>query len=166
MVMDCRKIVELIPEYSVDMLDGSMKTEMGIHLASCPACVAEADKLTRVMAMVDDLEQVDPPANLWNGIYARISSRKKKTIWDILRLPVPIKPLRWSMGISVVVLILFGLFSRIQTSDKQPAVNNHTSDEFTQGHLIYTNTDLFADPASINLSAALAYRSNEGVRVQ
>lgn len=169
--MDCKKVIELIPNYSVDMVEGAMKDEMDNHLLNCVACAAEAEKLNQVMKFVDNLEMVEPPVDLWNGVYAKISSSRKKTIWDILRMPIPVRPLRWSLGVSVAVLIAIILFSRFQTPVNQPSFSNPTistrnSDEFTQGHIIYTNTDLFADPASTNSTAALAYRSNQGERIQ
>lgn len=166
MVMDCKRIIELIPEYSVGLVEGKAKTEMDDHLAKCPSCAAEVDKLNQVMAFVDDLGQAEPPDNLWHGVYKQISSQKKRTIWDILKIPIPVKPLRWSLGISMAAIIIVILFSRMQAPDIRSVAGNHVSNEFTQGHIIYTNTDLFADPASINSTAALIYRDNEGVRVQ
>lgn len=164
--MDCEKIISLIPEYSVDMLDGAIRSEVDLHLANCPTCAAEMDRMHQVLKLVDDLDQADPPADLWAGVYSRISVQRKTTVWDILRWPIPARPLGWSLGILSAVLVIFVLFLRMQTPADQVSTAKHTSDEFTQGHISYTNTDLFADPASINFSAALAYRTNEGVRVQ
>ncbi|MHB1456913.1 MAG: anti-sigma factor family protein [Armatimonadota bacterium] len=164
--MECKNVVELIPEYSVDMLEGSLKAEMENHLAVCPNCSSEANKLSQVMALINNLDQADPPEDLWDGVYKQISMQKKRSFWKVLKSPIPVKPLRWSIGVSIAVLILAILFSRIQTPANQTVADIHFSDEFSQGHIIYTNTDLFADPASINFSAALTDRSNEGVRVQ
>jgi hypothetical protein len=169
--MDCKTVIELIPEYSVDMVEGRVKDEIDNHLLNCIGCKTEFEKLYKVMKLVDDLDVVEPPADLWNGVYAKISSNKKKTIWDILKSPIPVKPLRWSLGVSVAILIIVLFFSRFenpanQTSISQRTVSTRNSDEFTQGHIIFTNTDLFADPASTNSTAALAYRSNQGERIQ
>lgn len=163
--MECREITDLISDYSVGNVSGDTRVCMDAHLAECPSCTAELENLNLVMALVDGLKPIEPPADLWNGVYNRIAATQgPMTIWDRLRAPLQVKTLGWSLGAAISILLMVMLFVGAKGPGRQMAPAIHGSNELLQGHLIYTGTDLLSDPASINSKAVLAYRDNGGVR--
>jgi len=148
--LDCSRVKSLISEYSVGLIGGRRKAEIETHLAECPACAAELEKLNKVMLLVDGLDAEEPPAGLWNGVYNRIAQPQTS------RSPFRRHLAGWSVGFTTAVLALILLFSRMHTGD------DYSANEYLQGHATYASQELFADQAALNTVAVVAYRQQVG----
>lgn len=151
--MDCEKVQSLISEYSVGMMGGRRKSEIEAHLASCPACAAELDKLQKVLLLVDGLDAKEPPAGLWNGVYNRIINPEPRAWRQKIRRRVA----GWSVGFAAAALALMMIFTRSHNTG-----NTYTASEYIQGHAAYASEELLADQAALNSVVAVAYREQVG----
>jgi anti-sigma-K factor RskA len=65
---------ELLGAYALDAVDGEELPELEGHLATCPRCRAELDRLREVAAAMGN--SVEPlPEGLWTGIASRLPER-------------------------------------------------------------------------------------------
>lgn len=82
MANDCEKCQPLISGYLDKELDESSRREVERHLAGCPRCKADYDKMARIIAATDRLRVEIPPDEVWDsfilGAYNRI---ERKTGW-------------------------------------------------------------------------------------
>lgn len=152
--MECSKVQSLISEYSVGLIGGRQKAEIEAHLAKCPECAAELEKLTKVMRLVDGLDSKEPPVGLWNGVYNRITQPENAWKHNVRR-----KVAGWSVGFAAAALALIMFFSRAHDTG-----NTYAANEYMQGHAAYASQELFADQAALNSVAAIAYREQVGGR--
>ncbi|MHB1001225.1 MAG: zf-HC2 domain-containing protein [Armatimonadota bacterium] len=154
--MECKKIESLISEYSVGLIKGRLKSEIEDHLAGCPSCSSELEKLDNVMLLIDDMESVEPPVGLWNGVYNRIIEPQRPLgTWDKIRIGLHRKTVGWSIGLATAAVAI----TMIISNTHQPATSDmYVSNDYIQGHVVYASTDLFADQAAINSVAAISYR--------
>lgn len=65
---DCRKVRDLLPLYSVQGLDERTARGIVAHLESCPGCHREWVLLQKTVALMDNMEDREPPGDLWPGI--------------------------------------------------------------------------------------------------
>jgi len=83
--MDCRKVIDLMPDYSVELLDRRTRADIAGHLAGCARCRAEMAALEHAVALVEQYAAVSPPAGLWNGVVNRLTAEA-----------LPPSPARWA----------------------------------------------------------------------
>ena len=163
MTMDCQKVQSLISEYSVGLIGGRRKSEVEAHLAECPECAAELEKLNNVMLLVDGLDSREPPAGLWNGVYNRITQPsprlRRASPESAWRHGIRRRVAGWSVGFAAAALALIMFFSRAHDTG-----NTYAANEYLQGHAAYASQELFADQAALNSVAAIAYREQVGGR--
>lgn len=158
--MNCTEIQKALPEYSVGLVEGSGKAEIERHLAGCPECAAELRKLNNVMLLVDDLDEVEPPVGLWNGVYNRISQPEPRMgTWQRVGDWFHGARRTWSVGLATAALAVAILASHVSHPGTESA---YAADEYIQGHAAYASQDLLADQAALNTVAAVAYREQVG----
>ena len=154
MTMECSKAQSLISDFSVGLVNRRQKAEIEAHLAQCPECAAEFEKLNKVMLLVDGLDSKEPPAGLWNGVHNRITQPESAWRHGIRR-----RVAGWSVGLAAAVLAIMMFFSRAHDTR-----NTYAANEYMQGHAAYASQELFADQAALNSVAAIAYRDQVGGR--
>lgn len=156
--MECTKVKNLLAEYSVGLVEGRQREELEGHLASCPDCTAEYAKLHGVMRLVDDLDAMEPPVGLWNGVYNRITQPEETvSAWQRARAVFRRSTAGWSAGVATAVLAGMMIFSRVHNPAVTPN-NGYSGGEYVQGHVIFASQDAFADQAALNTVAALSDR--------
>lgn len=153
--MECDKIKNLISDYSAGLLDGRQKVEVDQHLAACQSCAAELEKLYGVLNLVEDLDVMEPPAGLWNGVYNKINQPQKKRAWGNV---FHRRAVGWSVGFAVAVLAAVMLLTQIYG----PSKDVYAANEYMQGHMVYASQEYLADRAALNSVAAMAYREQVG----
>ena len=86
--MTCSRIRDLLPDYSVEILDARTYTLVDGHLRECAACRAELRAQDDVMALVEQFGVRQPPVGLFNGVRNRIESpgltRERPAWWSWL----------------------------------------------------------------------------------
>ncbi len=61
--------------------DGEAAAEAEAHVAACPACSAEVERLRAVRASLSALPAQAPPRDLWPTVRARAAARRQRRGW-------------------------------------------------------------------------------------
>ncbi|NIW37820.1 MAG: hypothetical protein GWN32_15390, partial [Gemmatimonadetes bacterium] len=79
-------MVHLSHETLSDLLDGNPGPGAEEHLASCPACQGELEALRTLSTELRELPPLNPPADLWSRIEARLpyGRRERRLSWPSL----------------------------------------------------------------------------------
>ena len=158
--MDCTKIQNRIADYAVGLLTGRSKAEVEAHLAECPNCRAEFEEQERVMLMVSQVDPVEPPAGLWNGVYNRISAAPvHPSVWNQLKEGHYRRSARWSLGFATLALAALMLYTTGNAPIPQAGVE---AQEYVQGHVTYAGQDILADQTALYSATIMAERAHEG----
>lgn len=71
--MNCEQIRELMSEHIDGVLDGDRSRDLIGHMAECGDCRRELEALTKTVSALRDLDALEPPADLLEGIHERLS---------------------------------------------------------------------------------------------
>ena len=108
--MKCSQIRDLLPDYSVQMLDGRTLREVETHLDGCDGCREELAAQDAAMALVEQYGGVNPPVGLFNAVRNRIEGgdfvRERPAWWSFL-LTRPARAAAMGMAMAAVALGLF-----------------------------------------------------------
>ncbi|MFN3650449.1 MAG: anti-sigma factor family protein [Armatimonadota bacterium] len=118
--MLCSQVRELLPDYSVEILDGRAHQQVASHLELCADCRAELTAMDSVMAMVEELGVRQPPPGLFNAVRNRIESgevTRERPAWWAWIYSRPARGL--AMGMAAAALAL-GLLVPVGPSDIPP----------------------------------------------
>jgi len=85
--MDCRRVIELLPDYSVELLDGRTQGAVAGHLAGCAHCRTEMAAMEHALSLVERYASLEPPPALWNGVANRLTGEAER--------PLPRSPWGW-----------------------------------------------------------------------
>jgi len=83
--MDCRRATELLPDYSVGVLDRRTHGAVADHLSDCPGCRGEMSAMEHALSLLEQHCALAPPPGLWNGVVNRIAAEA-----------TPVRPWRWA----------------------------------------------------------------------
>jgi hypothetical protein len=83
--MNCNRVRDLLPDYSMDMLDGRERQDVQSHLTGCEDCRTELRAQDAVIALIEEHGARQPPPGLFNGVRNAIESgvvvREKAPWW-------------------------------------------------------------------------------------
>lgn len=86
--MQCNDIREMISEYIDGVLDADSTALLENHLAECEACRAELDETRAAVALLREVPDVEPPADLLDRIHSEIGTGEQELA----------KPKAWNEG--------------------------------------------------------------------
>jgi hypothetical protein len=160
--MNCELCNNLLQAYLDGELEGDKFTEIEHHLAHCPACKAELDRLLKVRGFLKDLKEVEVPAGereaFINALRNRIESEESHGA--VLRKPFNWRPALVT-GIALVSVLIIITFLPLRSFVNQGPVTiapakgiNAIEDAgvdflITGGlsnHFLATQGGIFADP--------------------
>lgn len=153
----CEDIQNLISDYSVGSLDGEQMALFEVHIRECRSCQGELEHLQATMALVESVTELDPPAGMWDGVYAQISGPKPEAKpsflgWVRSFLAHPQRAI--AFGFAVFVMLVIVTFGKI-ASPPTPAMADDSMQEYVQGHAMAASQDAFADRIGLaSVSAA------------
>jgi hypothetical protein len=78
---------ELLPDYSVELLDRRTRAVVVEHLETCSGCRGELAAMEHAMRLVREHAGLNPPPGLWNGVANRLAAGEGAE--------PPLSPLRW-----------------------------------------------------------------------
>jgi len=110
--MNCRRVQNLLPDYSVDALSERERRAVRTHLGDCDSCRAELRALEAAVALVEEHAGVNPPPGLFNAVRHEITRpefrRDRPNIlgWAQLR---PVRALAMAGAVAALALSLFSL---------------------------------------------------------
>ena len=126
--MDCSKIRDLLPDYSVEILDGRTQSAVRSHLESCADCRHELAVMDSVVALVEEHGVRQPPAGLFNAVRNRIEGgdfERERPAWWFWFNTRPARSLAMGMAMAAVAV---GIFMPVGGgSNVLPPISLHTS---------------------------------------
>ncbi len=156
--MNCCKVRNRIADYAVGLLSGRAKADIESHLAECPECQAEYRLQEQVMLMIEEVDSLEPPVGLWNGVHNRISATPvHPSVWKQLKEGHYRRRARWSVGFATIALTALILHST--TSIQHPTAGPEAL-EYVQGHAIYASQDVLADQTALYSATVMAERTH------
>jgi anti-sigma factor RsiW len=122
--MNCIRVRDLLPDYSVELLDPRTSQAVDSHLDACEECRHELRVLNAVVTLVEEHGALTPPVGLFNAVRNRIESgdvvRERPAWWAWLYS----KPARFgAMGMATAALAL-ALLAPVSTPSV-PAIGVH-----------------------------------------
>lgn len=108
--MNCNKVRDLLPDYSMDMLDGRERQDVQSHLGACGDCRAELHAQDAVVALIEEHGARQPPPGLFNGVRNAIESgavvRERVPWWSFIYTG-PARAAAMSMALGALALGIF-----------------------------------------------------------
>lgn len=114
--MDCREVKRIMQLYIDDEIDRDMKNAFRLHIESCENCRIEFDKLLAYKSEMGSLKRINAPVSFLDEIHERIEKPPlMKRLTERLFLPVKIKLPLEAAGVLAIVLIVFFLYSPMES---------------------------------------------------
>lgn len=109
--MDCSRTRDLLPDYSVEILDVRTHREVDAHLRACADCREELRVMDSVISLVEAHGALEPPVGLFNGVRNRIEAgdfvRQRPAWWAVfLTRPARAGAMGLAMGAVVLGLVM------------------------------------------------------------
>ncbi len=70
--MKCAKARDLFSSYLENEMDVPTSVQFEQHLSECPKCKADYDRFNAAVVMLDEVPEVDPPANFHASVMSRV----------------------------------------------------------------------------------------------
>ena len=105
--MECTRVQNLLPDYSVELLDTRTHRAIEEHLAGCGDCRAELRALDAAVAMVETYGVRQPPPGLFNAVRNRIESgelRRERAPWWAFLYSGPARGVALAAAMSAVIM--------------------------------------------------------------
>lgn len=102
--MECERVANLLPEYSVGALTARQRDGIEAHLAGCAACRRELGALEATERLLCTLPAMEPSRALWPGISEAIRARGVRAPWWRRVLAPPRRG--WTVAIAAAVMVL------------------------------------------------------------
>lgn len=76
---ECARVLALLPDIALKLLDGEECRLVEVHLAACPACATSAQEIRDEMAVLTEVfaEEAPPPA-LWTKVERRVAEERQR----------------------------------------------------------------------------------------
>jgi hypothetical protein len=87
--MDCKELLEMLPEYFCGELDREDMTRVTSHLLACEACLQEATELKKVLGMLARVELPVPSLEFCRGLEDRVIAAAKSDEAIPVTMPKP-----------------------------------------------------------------------------
>ncbi len=117
--MSCKEIKELLPAYLEKLVSVREEETIREHLARCPDCKAVLEDLERTNALVQTLEDVEPPPFLSQRIMADVrrlqqEKEKKAGFWKKIFYPLHIKVPIQALATALIVLLAVQVYRTME----------------------------------------------------
>ncbi len=115
--MKCNRIQEMFSDYMENAMDARSCVEFEQHLTECACCSMDYDRFTQTVTMLDEMPEVEPPADFHASVMARVE-RARRTAprpvrwWEIdwqrvFTIRVPARAV--AMGLTLVLLMVLAV---------------------------------------------------------
>lgn len=146
-MLECNEVQSCISDYSIGLLDPKRAEVVAAHLAVCPECARELKVLEATLALVESSPQIEPPAGMWDAVYAQIAppqTAARPSFADRLRsfFAPPVRA--FAAGVAVLGVLVAMSFGRM-TAPSNPVTADASTTEYVQGHAFFASQDAFAD---------------------
>jgi len=108
--MTCREYKDLMMAYLDDELDDRQKRAFEGHVATCGGCAEELAQFQQLKSLTDRAALAEPEDRIWQQYWGSVYNRIERGLgWMI-------------SSIAVILLLVFGGWTAIETIVKDPAV--------------------------------------------
>jgi len=108
--MKCDRIKEMLAGYQDGELDGAQLETVEKHLAECPDCRAELDRLNQVKEVAEKVNFNDLPLEVWEGYWQNLYRRFERGIGWIF------------FSIGAIIMVAVGAFYIVRDFFLDPGV--------------------------------------------
>lgn len=140
----------MLSDYRTGLLSGRQAADLESHVSQCAECARELELMDSVLTLVEaNIQECEPPAGLWNGVYNRITDpTPEHGGFGFGVLHWMSRPLHAAgMGFAALALAV-GLYVGIPDTKPVKTVVVSASDEYSQGHALYTSQSSLVDRAA------------------
>lgn len=101
--MNCNRVRDLLPDYSMDMLEGRERHDVQTHLAACEECRTELRAQDAVVALIEEHGARQPPPGLFNAVRNTIEAgtvvRERAPWWSFIYTgPARVAAMSFALG--------------------------------------------------------------------
>jgi hypothetical protein len=123
--MDCRDVQGRLAEFLEETTSAEEKKGIEEHLAACPSCRAAFEDLKRAVALVRDLDEVEPPPYLAQKIMAHVREEAEEGARSgVLRrlfFPLHVKLPIEALAVFLIAAFTFQVYRTIESDTKLAA---------------------------------------------
>lgn len=114
--MECNNIQEKISSYIDERLSPEEKMQVDEHLGECPECRRSFEELQKTVAVMRELDEVEPPPWLEQKVMASIRERERRKQWLLQKLffPIHIKVPLEIVAAAAIAVTAFFVFRTIE----------------------------------------------------
>ena len=170
--MNCTRIQDMLPDYSVEMLDARTHWAVQAHLSGCEACRLELRAQDAAMALVEQYGALEPPVGLFNGVRNRIEAgdfERQQPAWWAWFYTKPARVGAMSVAMAAVALGLVLPTGGPQTPtdwlvlhpSQGPAVTNSALASSIRQHAMSSTEGPLADRVAWEAMAQLVTQDRE-----
>ncbi|MCE5200175.1 MAG: zf-HC2 domain-containing protein [Armatimonadota bacterium] len=115
--MNCAKAQDMFSAYLENVMEPSQRVAFEQHLATCPSCKASYEKFNAALMMLEEMPQVEPPADFHASVMARVERERRvepsKVRWwnldwqHVFTIRVPARAV--AMGFAVLLLMVMAV---------------------------------------------------------
>ncbi len=108
--MNCSRVREILPDFSVELLDRRTHQGVEAHLALCDGCRRELRALDQTMELVRTQGALEPPPGLFNAIRNQIEAgqvAQDRPVWWAWFNRPPVRFLSMGIAMASVAIALF-----------------------------------------------------------
>lgn len=157
--MRCEEVVELLPDYSVDLVRGRRRADIERHLAQCSACAEEYRSLMDAVSLVCSLPRSEPARPLWPGTRARIEAQavERPAMWAWRQHGARVlRPLTATVAVAAAAAAMW-LYA---PAPELPRVNYASAEApYVRAHLQFASVDPLSGAAGTEPLIILAGRA-------
>ena len=123
--MDCRDVQGRLAEFLEETTSAEEKKGLEEHLAACPSCRVAYEDLKRAVALVRDLDEVEPPPYLAQKIMAHVreeaEERARGGVLRRLFFPLHVKLPIEAFAVFLIAAFTFQVYRTIESDTKLAA---------------------------------------------
>lgn len=106
--MNCKEVIEILPEYLEKSLNKNDLNMVEIHLSNCKSCTDDLDKLKMIEGMLSQVNEEEPPKHLEFSIRQMIEDEKKS-----IKLSLKDRIDQKHISLSIIMKVAAGLLLMI-----------------------------------------------------
>lgn len=153
MSVRCEEVRTRLTEYQLGLLEGPERARIEQHMQGCQRCAEELAALERLDELVQPLERVEAPAELWTNVQARMKPRRR-SVWTALRQWWGESPRMAIAAGTAMILAAIGIWLSVGGPLEGPDTTDTLAAEYQQQQIVAQWSQPLADDAALGMMFA------------